>query len=302
MRVLVTGAAGFFGSRISAHFEGDEVHAIDVPAAPRARLEALAPGAKVHAVDLLDAQAVRRLVDDVRPELAIHLAWYAVPGRYLHAEENLDHVEATIHLARALAGAGCARLVTAGTCFEYHTAQGLLAETSRTLPRSLYAACKLSVAQILGAATERWGISFAHLRFFYQYGPWEAPQRLVPAVIEPLLRGEEARVTSGDQVRDFLHIDDVARAVVLAARSEKQGVINVGSGVPVRVRDVVKAAARACGRPELVRYGALPGRPDDPPFVCADTSVLRGLGFQPRFDLDAGLEDTVAWYRSRGPR
>lgn len=299
MRVVVTGAAGFFGSRLLAQLQRHDVHALDVGTANRQRIEALAPHARFHACDVFDAATVDGVLREIRPEIAVHLAWYAVPGKYLSAPENLDHLKGAIDFARAAVGAGATRIVTAGTCFEYDTSFGLLREATPALPRSLYAATKLSMYETLRAASRQWNVAYAHLRFFYQYGPWEAPGRLVPAVVEPLLRGEEARVTSGEQVRDFLHVDDLARASALVAESSEEGVINVASGVPIRVRDVVHAAARACGREDLVRYGALPPRENDPPFICADVARLRKLGFQPRFDLESGLRDTVSWYRAR---
>jgi nucleoside-diphosphate-sugar epimerase len=112
-----------------------------------------------------------------------------------------------------------------------------------------------------------------------------------------LLRGEEAKVTAGEQIRDFLHIDDVASAIARVATADVTGVVNVGSGVPVRVRDVVAAAARACGREDLVRYGALPSREGDPAFVCADATRLRETGWSPAYDLERGMADTAAWWR-----
>lgn len=298
MRVLLTGAAGFLGSRAAKHLlDGDEVHAVVRPGSSRARLAALAPAAQVHEIELGDATAVKGLAADVRPELAVHLAWYAVPGRYLVAPENLDHVEVTLTLARALAAQGCKRLVTAGTCFEYDTSFGFLSERTPTAPRFLYSACKLAVFEILREACRGWSMSFSHLRFFYQYGPWEAPGRLVPAILDALARGEEAKTTSGSQIRDFLHVDDVGRAIAAAARSDLEGAVNVGSGVPISVRDVVVATARAFGREDLLRLGALPQREGDPPFVCADSARLRSTGWEPRLSLQEGLADTVAWHR-----
>jgi UDP-glucuronate decarboxylase len=301
MRVLITGATGFLGSRAAMHLSslGHEVHGVVRPGGSRERLAALAPKTSVHEADLANAARIRSLAHDTRPDLAIHLAWYAVPGKYLTSDENLRQVEATLALAGALSEARCPRLVTAGTCFEYDTAYGLLSEHTPTAPRFLYSACKLAVFEMLRQACRGWAMSFCHLRFFYTYGPWEAPARLVPAVIGPLLKGQEARVTSGEQVRDFLHIDDVASAIGAASTSAVEGAVNVGSGAPVWVRDVVAAAARACGREDLVRYGALPGREGDPPFICAAVDRLRALGWRPRFDLDSGLRDTVAWYREK---
>jgi len=301
MRVLITGAAGFFGSRAAMHLAGHEVIGLDRPGVDRSRVDALAPWMVVREVDLADASAVGALVRELRPDVAIHLAWYAVPGKYLSAPDNMDHLAASMVLAQALAGAGCRRLLTAGTCFEYETrTEAPLAETSLTAPRFLYSACKLAMSEVLREACRISGMSYAHLRFFYQYGPWEAPGRIVPAVIGALLAGREAEVTLGDQVRDFLHIDDVASAIAAVVGSEIEGVINIGSGQPVCVRDVVAAAAHACERGDLVRLGALAYREGDPMFVCADATKLRSTGWKPAYDLTRGMRDTVAWWRTRG--
>ena len=298
MRVLLTGAAGFLGSRAAKHLleGGHEVHALVRAGSDRRRLETLAPGVRVVTGDLLEVEAARTIVEGARPEACVHLAWYAVPGKYLDASENLDHLAATLRLFGSLRDAGCARLVTGGTCFEYDTSFGLLSETTTTAPRSPYAATKLSVFQVLEQAARSASMSFAHLRFFYQYGPWEHEARLVPSVVRALLRGEEARVTAGAQVRDFLHVDDVGSAIRAVLEADVRGAVNVGSGVPVRVRQIVEAAAEACGRPELVRFGALPYRQGDPPFVCAKPSVLERIGWSPSWSLSRGMRDTVDYW------
>jgi nucleoside-diphosphate-sugar epimerase len=303
-RVLLTGAAGFFGSSAARAFSeegGFEVHGLDRPGVDRARLDALAPGTKLHEVDLEDPEAVRALVEAVKPDLAVHLAWYVVPGKFWSAPENIDLLEASFGLCRALSEAGCKRIVTAGTCFEYDVAaaRGRLREDSATRPTFLYSATKHAMFEVLTHAANGWGVSYAHLRFFYQYGPWEAPARLVPDVMGTLARGEEAQVTTGEQVRDFLHIADVGRAVAVAAASDMEGAINVGSGEEVTVRELVAAAARALGREELVRYGARPSRAGDPAYVVADATRLRSLGWSPRYALAEGMADTANWYRAR---
>ncbi|MBS2018471.1 MAG: NAD(P)-dependent oxidoreductase [Deltaproteobacteria bacterium] len=305
-RVLVTGAAGFFGANaVRAFVEqgGWEVHGLDRPGVDRARLDAVAPGAKVHEVDLEDARAVRALVDEVRPELGVHLAWYVVPGKFWTAPENIDLLNASFGLCRALAEGGCKRIVTAGTCFEYDVTTGAerLGEDAPVRPTFLYSATKHAMFEVLTHATKGWGVSYAHLRFFYQYGPWEAPSRLVSDVMSALVRGEEAQVTMGEQVRDFLHIADVGRAIAAASTSELTGAVNVGSGEGIAVRDLVAAAARALNLESRVHYGARPSRPDDPPFVVADATRLRSVGWTPRLSLAAGMSDTAAWYRSRRP-
>jgi UDP-glucuronate decarboxylase len=110
----------------------------------------------------------------------------------------------------------------------------------------------------------------AWARVFYVYGPKESEGRFFPAIIGAMLGGETIRTTGGEQVRDYLHIDDVAGALWALAESDLTGVVNVGSGVPVTNKQVVLAIADLLGRPDLVRFGDLPYREGDPMFVVAD--------------------------------
>jgi len=307
MRVLLTGAGGFIGAHVASALlaRGTHVHAVVRSAARAPRLDALRtlrepgePGSRhrltLHEADLLDPVARGRVVAEVKPELCIHAAWYAVPGKYLSAPENLAHVAASLELATALVHAGCTRFVGLGTCFEYDTSGSTnLTESSATAPRFLYASCKLALHDMLAAYAAVAKTSFAWCRIFYQYGPHEAAERLVPSVVDRLLGGGVAETTLGEQIRDFLHVADVGAAVATVALSQLEGAVNVGSGAPITVRDLVSTIARLCGAEDRVRFGALPYRPGDPMHVCADVRRLASTGFTPRFDLESGLRDVV---------
>lgn len=297
MRVLLTGAAGFIGAHIARALlaRGAEVHAVVRDRSRTPRLAEIAGQLSLHEADLTDPAALARVVEAARPELCVHSAWYAVPGKYLSGSENLDHVAASLHLAKLLEAAGCKRLVGIGTCFEYDTSVASpLHETSPTAPRFLYATCKLALHDILSAAAPLAKTSFAWCRIFYQYGPMEARERLVPHVIDRLLDPSgRADTSGGEQIRDFLHVADVGAAVAAVALSELEGAVNIGSGVPVTVRDVVTTIAKICDAEDRLHLGAVPYRPNDPMFVCADVQKLRSTGFTPRYDLESGLRDTV---------
>ena len=296
MRVLLTGAGGFIGAHIARALlaRGTEVHAVELDRSCVPRLEALAAELTLHEADLLDPAAVARVVSAVEPEACIHAAWYAVPGKYLDSPLNLSHVAASLDLAQRLVHVGCTRFVGLGTCFEYDTSSAApLRESSPTRPRSLYATSKLALHDMLSAYAPLAKTSFAWCRIFYQYGPMEAPERLVPHVIDRLLGGGVAETTEGGQVRDFMHVADVGAAVAAVALSELEGAVNIGSGVPVTVRELVGAIARICEAEDRVRFGAIPYRAGDPMYVCADTEKLSRTGFARRFDLEAGLRDTV---------
>jgi len=296
MRVLLTGAGGFIGAHIASALlaRGAEVHAVVRSAGHAPRLDGIAKLLTRHEADLLDPAARARVIALAKPDVCVHAAWYAVPGKYLNAPENLAHVAASLELATALVDAGCTRFVGLGTCFEYDTSPTTkLTESSATSPRFLYAACKLALYEMLQAYAAVANTSFAWCRIFYQYGPHEAPERLVPAVIDRLLAGAVAETTLGAQVRDFLHVADVGAAVATVALSKLEGAVNVGSGTPITVRHLVSTIARLCDAEDRVRFGALPYRPGDPVHVCADITKLASTGFTPRFDLESGLRDVV---------
>jgi nucleoside-diphosphate-sugar epimerase len=115
-----------------------------------------------------------------------------------------------------------------------------------------------------------------------------------------LLADREAPTGDGTQIRDFTHVDDVARAFVALLDSTIAGPVNIASGEGVTISRVLDLIAEAAGRPDLLRRGALPPRPGEPERLVADTRRLRGeVGFEPRISLEEGIADTVAWWRGR---
>jgi nucleoside-diphosphate-sugar epimerase len=291
-RVLVTGATGFVGRHVVAALaaRGHEVVAVS-----RA-------SGDLHA-DLLAGDPAAVVAQAEATEL-LHLAWYAEHGRFWTAPENLDWVGATLRLLRAFREAGGRRAVLAGSCAEYAWGERrpLREETSPLRPATLYGACKHATRLAAEAYAVQEGLSMAWGRIFFSFGPGEAPGRLIPAVAGALLRGEEAPVTAGEQVRDFLAVEELGDAFAALLSSGVEGPVNMASGEGVSVRDVVAAVGRAAGREDLIRYGALPSRPGDPPEIVADVARLRDeVGWAPRESLAAGIERAVAALRSGDP-
>jgi len=301
VKVLLTGAGGFIGAHVARHLlaGGDDVLAVVRPRSTAWRLRDIRASLRMVECDLTDPDATRACVARTRPDACIHLAWYVEPGRYLDSPENLLWVRTTLSLASALAAHGCGRLIGAGTCLEYAAADVPRSEESPLRPQSLYAACKVALGLILDQFGAVAGMQAAWLRFFYLYGPMEDERRLVPSLINALLEDRDAGVSSGTAVRDFLHVDDVASAVCAVARSDLRGAVNVGSGRAVTVHDVVATLGTILDRSERIRWGARPDDPAAPAYVCANPHrLIDGAGWSPRYDLDAGLRDTVEWWRA----
>ena len=300
MRVLLTGATGFVGSALARILlrDGCEVQAIVRAGSDLKRISDLRSHLRLLQGDLLQLQALEAPLADFKPELCVHLGWFVEPGQYLNAPQNIEFLAATVNFASFLARIGCPRFVGVGTCFEYDTDAGLLNERTRLNPAFPYAAAKAGTYMLLkNLAPAPMDVAWA--RLFYLYGPFEDERRLVPSVIRALLRGEVAACTAGEQVRDFMHVDDAASALWAIARSSLVDAVNVGSGTPVTVAHLVTTIGDILGRHELVSLGSLPYAKADPPFVCADTRRLRNeTSWKPRHTLVGGLTQTIDWWRT----
>jgi len=295
-RALVTGAGGFIGRQCLPHLSarGYEIHGVELEAR-------FAPGLDVewHSVDLLDSASMSSLVAKLQPSHLLHLAWETTPGDYWQSPMNLTWLSVSLGLLADFSVLPGSRIVGVGTCAEYDWGTGVCSEDLTPLRQSsLYGVCKHSLQLVLGKLASARGLSAAWGRIFYLYGPHEHPARVVPYVVQSLLRGEPARCTPGDQIRDFLHVGDVGSALVALLDSDVSGPVNIGSGQPVSLKQLLSLIGRKIGREDLLQFGALPIPPGDPAFVVADVRRLREeVGWQPALDLSRGLDHTIAWWR-----
>ncbi len=295
MKVLLTGATGFIGSHVARALvrEGHEVHALVREQSNLGRIEDLTSSLGLIKGDLLDSAFV------LRPSafnLGLHLAWHVEPGNYLHQPQKKDWVAASLRLASALRDGGCRRFVATGTSFEYAPSDLPQRESSPTKPSTAYGQAKLELFEALQSID----IELAWLRPFYLYGPDEDRRRLVPVVINSLLRGQETKLVPGERVRDYLHIEDVASAICTVAGSRITGPVNIASGIPVTVREIAVKIGEALNRIDLLKFGALPYAVSEPIYLLADNTKLReGTGWKPRYPLEEGLRQTIEWWKSR---
>ena len=301
MKVFLTGAAGFIGSHVARLLvrEGQEVHALVRQSSDSWRIDDILPQLHLVRADLSDVEELGSQLRRIQPDLCIHLAWYAEPGKYLTSLENVTSLSATLRLASWLAELGCRRFIGTGTCAEYDSGLGYPSEESPTRPKSLYGATKLSAQITLQQLADVTGMEVAWCRLFFQYGPFEDKRRLVPSVVRSLLGCQAARTTRGEQIRDFLYVEDVAAAIWTVAQSDLSGPVNIGSARPVAVRDMITTIGAILGRPELIELGALPYGASEPMFICANNGRLtESTNWVPRYDLDEGLRHTVEWWRT----
>jgi len=295
--VLLTGARGFIGAHcLEALLErGFMVHAVS----SRGRQNSYPEQVEWHHADLHNGEHLFRLMAEVRPQYLLHMAWDVSHGTYWSSLENLRWVKSSLSLLQAFIDYGGQRAVMAGSCAEYDWSHGYCIEGQTPLnPGTLYGICKSSLWQMVEAAGQVSGISTAWGRLFFLYGPGEHPNRLVPSVITSLLKGEDALCTHGEQIRDYIYVKDAAKALAVLLESKVEGPVNIASGRPVQLKELIGAAAHIIGRPQQVRLGAMATSKDDPPLLLANTRRLfEEVGWEPRYTLYEGLTETIEWWR-----
>jgi UDP-glucuronate decarboxylase len=266
-RLLITGGSGFIGKHVVQKLWGEN-------------FEVYAP--RSTDLDLLNTVQVRDYVCRIQPSHLLHLAWMTKPGMFFESPENIHWVEATLALAQAFVESGGKRFVGAGTCFET-----VLGEFP-----TFYGTCKDLTRELLQVYFSKMSTEFVWARLFFLYGPYEKPERLIPSVVMKLLTQELVKCSSGTQIRDYLYVEDCARILVKHLDSKHQGVLEIASGIPVTIGELVMRFAKAIGREDLVRLGALPDRVGEPKSILPDNKLV----WQPEFSFEEGVARTIAYW------
>lgn len=301
-RVLVTGAGGFIGRHTLQPLvdRGYEVHAVTSKTDfAEENLTSLA-NCTWHVVDLFNPIQVKTVIERSQPTHLLHFAWCATPGQYWTSEANFRWVQASLELLYHFHKIGGQRIVMAGTCAEYDWNYGYCSETITPLkPNTPYGICKNALQTLLAAYCNQTGLSSGWGRIFFTYGPYEHPKRVVASVIQSLLKRNPIPCSHGNQIRDFLHVYDIANAFVCFLLSEQTGTVNIASGQPVTVKEIIVSLTQKLGNAELIQWGLLLPPDNESPLIVADTRRLtQEIGWLPKFSLDAGLDQTINWWKN----
>lgn len=251
-KILITGGTGFIGSALTRTLAADnkkEIFVLSRSAQIPKSLKAVEDSIELVPGDILKPETYEKNIRRASPDVVYHLAWYVKPGEYLNSPLNLDYLRRSLDFAEFIFNTGTKKLISTGTCFEYDVDYGYLSETTPEKPKNLYSASKLALKCVLEQLSSRYGVSSIWARLFYQYGEYENPNRLVPHVINSLINNKKIELKShGLQVRDYLHVSDVAQGLVLLLKENKTSVYNIGSGRPVTVRELVNEIEGALGK------------------------------------------------------
>ena len=303
VRYLVTGASGFIGRAVVAELLA-EAGGADATAQNDVEVGVLLrrpPSERVEDRRVEPIIVPEPTADHLKavlgarppPDIVLHLAGAGVAPETRAPLTMIDtNVALVARVIEALPGP--VRFVYAGTCAEYgRVAEGVkVTENAPIAPIEGYGATKAGGAHVGRVMVEAAGGRFIHARAFGVYGPGEAAYRLIPYLASQLRAGRPVDLTPGAQVRDFMFVDDCARALIALGRAPAgPDVFNVCTGIPVSVADIARLTARALGAPEhLLRLGARPYRSGESMWMVGDPQRLASLGFAPKFALEAGID------------
>jgi GDP-L-fucose synthase len=301
-RVLVTGGAGFLGSHVVERLRAASTREVIV--------------VRSRDYDLVDRQAVVRLLRDKKPTSIVHLAARVGgiganqknPGSYFH-----DNLLMGVNLLDEARAANIAKVVLAGTICSYpkHTPvpfreqelwNGYPEETNAP-----YGVAKKALFVMADAYRRQYGLNTVCLLPVNLYGPRDnfdlESSHVIPAMIRKFVearfagQGEVMLWGDGSPTREFLYVDDCARAIVLALQSyDSTEPVNVGAGFEISMRELASKIASLCGYHGALRWDA--SRPNGQPRRSLDTSRAEAaLGFKAEVSFDEGLKRTIDWYK-----
>jgi len=293
-RVLVTGATGFIGSNLCPVLQqaGAEVHGVSL------REHASKPEGLhcLHQVDLRVSANCDALIDQVKPDIIVHLSSVVVGTRDLAAVSDtlLGNLCSSVYLMIAAERTGTQRMLIAGSLEE---------PAARDRPNSPYAASKAATRLYSDLFSSLSELQVSQIRIGMVYGPrqWDH-RKLVPYLIRCLLDNTSPSVTSGVRQADWIHVDDVVQGILrlgVMAQMPEQG-LSLGTGRLSSVRQVVEHLLDINGGAVEAQFGDLPDRQNEAASAADVDSLEQHLQWRPQIELRDGLAQTYKWFATNG--
>ncbi len=319
MKVLITGGAGYIGSHVNKYLNKLGVETIVVDSLINGHEEFVKWG-KFYRLDLSNVEDISYVLKSEQIDAVMHFAAFAYVGESVKDPEKyyFNNVSNTLNLLKAMLENNIKVLVFSSTCAVYGNPLYIpIDETHPKNPINPYGKSKLAVEMMLEDFSQAYGLKYVSLRYFNaagadiegEIGEWHEPEpHLIPNVLDVALRvkeyveifGTDYDTKDGTCIRDFIHVEDLADAHVLALKyamgGEDSTAFNLGTGKGYSVKEIISIVEKVTGR--KVKTKESPKRPGDPPILVADPSyAMRVLGWKPKYNIYHIVESAWAWHK-----
>lgn len=297
-RVVITGATGFIGAHLAATTarQGAEVYAFFRKSSDTLRLTSLNVRAHEIPVDLLDSESVKQHLSEIKPNYVFNTAvgrafddWSTTLKLNSSAMLNLLHASSSPFLQK---------FVHFGSSTEYGEIEAPFCESDPIKPNSLFGASKAACTLQFQQLAQKYSVPVVVLRLFQVYGELDQEHRLIPTIIKNIISNQPVKITKPGLCRDYVYIEDVIAAALLAAsKTDSSGqIINIGSGVPIANEQVVSCIEEQLGvKADITKERYTPREWDTPDWYADITKAGTVLGWQPRVPLETGVQACITW-------
>jgi len=299
-KLLIAGGTGFIGSHLAKDAIKHGFDTISLSLNPPTK-ERKVSGVQYILADITNLEELEKQLPDRSIDYVVNLSGYIDHSPFLEGGRDIvtTHFAGMQNLINIIDWNKIKRFVQIGSSDEYGNHAAPQNEDMPANPISPYSFSKSASAQLLQMLSRTESFPATILRLFLVYGPGQDNKRFLPQIIQGCLTDSTFSVSSGDQLRDFCFVDDIIDAILLSLKNDKVNgqIINLGSGKPVSIRQIIEYVQKNIGRGNP-KFGKIPYRLDENMELYADVSKARTLiGWEEKVSFNVGMQKTIEYYR-----
>jgi UDP-glucuronate decarboxylase len=268
--ILITGATGFIGTQLTEILQSNPNFTVTTTS-KKSKPKVVN---QHYFVNLMNSIETLNLIQNVRPKILIHLAWIATPNEYANSNLNQQWLTSSKHLFQEFVNHGGQQIIIAGSCAEYkQNKDGIpLTELSELRDDNNFSKSKNELLDYTRQLAQHSNLVFVWLRFFYLYGNGEPEEKLCSRILRSVQNGSELEIRSPDSLIDFIHVGDAVQFIYRSLDVQKSLVCNVGTGVGIKVRNLVDTIRQIYPDKLSVKFGA-----EDSIELVSDNTLLESV-------------------------
>lgn len=298
-KILITGANGFIGinliNKLNKHDKN--IYTIIEPGTEIEKIKNI----KHRFICVTDKQSIKKYILQVSPDIIIHLA------AYINNDMSPENVKKStgINVGGTLNLLDCAAsllkkpkfiFISTGEVYGAHSSPAR--ETSKCKPLSVYSITKFSAEDLCRKYHDKFGLPVLIVRPSLVYGPHQKEKMFIPSLISSLLKGKSFDMTQGEQLRDFIYVEDFTDALSALVKKDKQGLFNISYGASVEIKKIAVMVKKIIKSKAVLNIGAIPYRKNEIwNYGLDNTKIKKEIMWKPKYKIEEGLKKTINWYR-----